>query len=436
MATRMKRHNVFVLGLDAFNRRKLENTHAASECRFIGLLDPGEILEATHFPIVDMLTRAEAQIAACDGQPDAVIGYVDFPVSTMIPILARRFGLRAPSLESLLRCEHKYWSRLMQREVVPEHVPDFELVDPFADDPVTSLTLGYPFWLKPVKSAGSFLGFRVGNAAEFEHALTTIRKQIGIFAEPFDHILDHAKLPVQIAAVSGHYCIAETLIGGRQCTLEGYVYNGAVHFHGVVDSIRARNGSTFLRYQYPSKLPQRVIQRMQAIVRQVLEHIEFDQSAFNIEFFWDAAADHVWLLEINTRIAQHHSDLFEKVDGMSNHQVVVDVALAREPQFDHGGGEFAYAACCFLRHYFDGVVRRVPNADDIQALATEIPGMIFEPHVVAGTRLSALTHQETYSYALALLYLGGDDPQMLRERYRLCRRRLRFDIQPAKDEQP
>ena len=59
--------------------------------------------------------------------------------------------------------------------------------------------------------------------------------------------------------------------------------------------------------------------------------------------------------------------------------------------------------------------------------------MIFEPHVEAGP-LSALTHQETYSYALALLYLGGDDPQMLREHYRLCRRKLNFDIRPVANE--
>ncbi|ROO30169.1 ATP-grasp domain-containing protein [Salinisphaera orenii] len=430
----MTQHNVFVLGLDMFNRRKLENTSAASECRFIGLLDPAEIMEADHFPIADMLERAVAQIEAHDGPPHAVIGYVDFPVSTMIPIIARRFGLRAPTLESLLRCEHKYWSRLVQREVVAEHIPAFELVDPFGDDPAGALTLDYPFWIKPVKSAGSFLGFRVDDREALEHALATIREHIGIFAEPFDHILAHATLPPAVAEVGGHYCIAESLIGGRQCTLEGYVFDGAVHFHGVIDSIRARDRPTFLRYQYPSCLPSAVTQRMEAIARTVLAHIEFDQSAFNIEFFWDAAADRVWLLEINTRIAQHHSDLFEKVDGVSNHEVVVDVALGRAPRFVHGQGEFAYAACCFLRHYRDGVVGRVPEAAEVEALAASVPGMIFEPHVEAGTCLSALTHQETYSYALALLYLGGDDPQMLRERYRLCRRTLNFDIQPVANE--
>jgi len=426
----VRQRNIFVLGLDDFNRRKLEGTRAAADCRFIGLLDPEEILEADHFPIADMLQRAESRIAAFEGTVDAVIGYVDFPVSTMIPIIAQRFKLRAPSLESLLQCEHKYWSRLVQREVVPANIPRFELVDPFADDPQAALTLDFPFWLKPVKSAGSFLGFRIGNADEFAHALAEIRAQIGVFAEPFDHILEYAELPPEVSSIGGHYCIAESLIGGRQCTLEGYVFDGEVHFHGIIDSIRARNHSTFLRYQYPSRLPRPAIRRMQAIARTVLEHIGFDQSAFNIEFFWDATEQKVWLLEINTRIAQHHSDLFEKVDGVSNHEVVVDVALGRAPHFPQGDGEFAYAACCFLRHYRDGVVTHVPDAAEIAALAAEVPGLIVEPHVSAGTRLSQLTHQDSYSYALALIYLGGDDPQALREHYRRCKRRLRFDVQP------
>lgn len=427
----MARCNVFVLGMDEFNQRKLERLPVAEQCRFIGLIDPAEIMEAEYFPIDDMLARAEAQIAAFGGEPDALIGYVDFPVSTMLPILARRFALRSASLEALLKCEHKYWSRLVQREVVPAHIPQFELVDPFGDDPVGSCSINYPFWLKPVKSAGSYLGFRVEDDAQFAAVLAEIREHIGIFAEPFDRILDYAELPAEVAGVGGHFCLAESLIGGRQCTLEGYVQDGGIHFHGLIDSIRARDRPTFLRYQYPSSLPRRAREQMQDIARRTLTHIGFDQSAFNIEFFWDGERGTAWLLEINTRIAQHHADLFEKVDGVSNHEAAVNVALGRRPQFPEGSGAFKYAACCFLRSYRDGVIGRLPSADDIATLAVEVPGIIFEPHVQPGTRLSALSHQETYSYALALVYLGGDDPDQLRARYRLCRERLDFDIGPV-----
>ncbi|WP_423823522.1 ATP-grasp domain-containing protein [Salinisphaera sp. SPP-AMP-43] len=426
----MTRRNVFVLGLDDFNRRKLERLPIAEECRFIGLIDPSEIMETEYFPIDDLLERANARLEAFEGPVDALIGYVDFPVSTMLPILARGFGLRGPSLEALLKCEHKYWSRCEQRAVVATHIPRFELVDPFATDVVGELTLDYPFWLKPVKSAGSYLGFHIDSDEALRTALTEIRANIGIFAEPFDRILEHAELPAEIAAVGGHYCLAESLIGGRQCTLEGYVIDGEIHFHGLIDSIRAKGRPTFLRYQYPSRLPHRARAMMEDIARRVLAHIGFDQSAFNIEFFWDADADNVWLLEINTRIAQHHSDLFEKVDGVSNHEAAVNVALGRKPQFPDGKGRFAYAACCFLRAYDDAVVGRLPSDAELKVLAAEIPGMIFEPHVHPGMRLSELTHQETYSYALALVYIGGDGPEQLRTRYRLCRNRLDFDLKP------
>jgi biotin carboxylase len=427
----MMRYNVFVLGLDEFNQRKLERLPVADECRFIGLIDPVEIMEAEYFPIDDMLARASAQMAALGEPADAIIGYVDFPVSTMLPLLARRFGLRAPSLEALLKCEHKYWSRCVAREVVPEHIPRFALVDPFAGDPVGDCALAYPFWLKPVKSAGSYLGFRVDDDDTFRAALGEMRAHIGIFAEPFDRILAHAELPDEIAEIGGHYCLAESLIGGRQCTLEGYVIDGEIHFHGLIDSIRAKGRSTFLRYQYPSRLPQPARAQMEAIARTVLAHIGFDQSAFNIEFFWDAETDDVWLLEINTRIAQHHADLFEKVDGVSNHEAAVKVALGRQPRFPEGRGQFEYAACCFLRAYADGVVGRLPTQADVAALAGEIPGIIFEPHVQPGTRLSDLSHQEAYSYALALVYIGADDLEQLKQRDRLCRQRLDFDIRPT-----
>lgn len=96
-----------------------------------------------------------------------------------------------------------------------------------------------------------------------------------------------------------------------------------------------------------------------------------------------------------------------------------------------GRGRFEHAACCFLRSYQDGIVGRVPSADDVAELVREVPGIIFEPHVAPGTRLSDLAHQETYSYALALVYIGGDSPEELDARYALCRERLDFDIRPA-----
>ncbi|MEJ2760335.1 MAG: D-alanine--D-alanine ligase, partial [Gammaproteobacteria bacterium] len=365
------------------------------------------------------------------GSVDAIIGYMDFPVSTMLPILRRDFDLPGPTLESLLKCEHKYWSRLEQQKAVPEVTPAFAVFDPFVENPAGRIDLAYPFWVKPVKSAGSWLGFRVGSDAELHRAVETIRRHIGRFGDPFDYILEQAELPPEVARVRGNWCIAEQIIGGRLCTVEGYILNGTVGSHGTVDSILYPGMSSFFRYQYPSRLPGAVQRRMLDVIERFLTAVGFDNSAFNIEFFWDETADKLWLLEINTRVAQHHSELFEKVDGLSNHQVTVDVALGREPRMPHGRGRFKCAAACWLRRWNDGVVRRVPSGAEIAEIQERIPGTVIELEVREGMRLSDTVDQDSYSYVLALIYLGGKDEADLIARYEQCVRALHFEIEDA-----
>jgi hypothetical protein len=53
------------------------------------------------------------------GSVDGVVGFWDFPVQTMVPILRRRRSLSGPTLESVLKCEHEYWSRLAWRGCPP-----------------------------------------------------------------------------------------------------------------------------------------------------------------------------------------------------------------------------------------------------------------------------------------------------------------------------
>ena len=109
----MMKKNIFVIGLNDFNLRKLENIRGAEDYAYHRVIEPAEVYDTEVFPIPDMLRRAEAQLRAFDGRIDAIAGYIDVPVSTMLPILCDAFGTRTTSLESLLKCEHKYWSRLV-----------------------------------------------------------------------------------------------------------------------------------------------------------------------------------------------------------------------------------------------------------------------------------------------------------------------------------
>ncbi len=428
----MSARNIFVVGLNDDNHERLLRLKGAEEWRFHRIIAPEAVYDTEEFDIPAMLEEAGQTLDRFGRPIDAIIGYMDFPVSTMLPILCQRFGTRSTSLESLLKCEHKYWSRCVQREVVPQYIPTFTAFDPFDEAALSQIGaagLSFPFFVKPIKSSGSRLGFRIETPEDFALAIGRLKAEIGSIAEPFNSVLDQANLPPEIAAIDGHYCMAEEIIGGWQCTLEGYVHDGEVVVYGVVDSIRYPGVLSFFHYLYPSALPQRVQQQMIDATRLVMTRTGFDQSAFNVEFFWDELQDRIWLLEINTRISQSHCDLFEKVDGISHQQVTVDLALGQRPRLPHREGAYAVAAKFFYRVFFhDATVERLPSAQTLAQLEQDYPGTVISLQVEEGQRLSSLPEQDSYSFALAYIWMGGDDYQALLRCYQQLAARLTFDF--------
>ncbi|SFG27370.1 Biotin carboxylase [Palleronia marisminoris] len=424
--------NVFVVGLNDHNAERLTRLRGVEDVAFHPLLTPAQVYETQEFDIPAMLAEAEATLDAFDGSIDAIVGYIDFPVSTMLPLLCAKYGTRNASLESLLKCEHKYWSRSVMAEIVPDHTPNFTAFDPFDDDALSKIGeagLRFPFFVKPIKSSGSRLGFRIDSPEDFAYATEKLRAEIRSIGEPFDHVLSQADLPEHIRSVEGHYCMAERVIGGRQCTVEGYVHDGEVTLYGTVDSIRYPQVLSFFYYLYPSNLPNRVQEQMWDISRKVMTHIGYDNAGFNIEYFWDEVENRIWLLEINTRIAQSHCDLFEMVDGVSHQQVTVDLGLGRKPDMPHREGSQKVAAEFFYRVFFrDATVARAPSRAEIEVAAEQVDGTRIVSNVHKGMQLSELPEQDAYSFAVASLWMGASTSSKLLWNYEQVMKRLNYEF--------
>ena len=423
--------NVHVLGADEFHMRQLRELRRASEYSFHGLYRRDDVKSGRSDVVERLLPGALEALRSASPSPDAVVGYWDFPVSTMLPVLRRRLGHITPDFESVLRCEHKYWSRLEQSRSIPEAIPEFCAVDPFADEVADRITVSAPYWIKPVRSVLSYLGFRVDDPTDLEHAIAAIRAGIDRIAIPFDHLLEHADLPAEIVGIGGRHCIVESLISrGRQCTLEGYAFDDDITVYGAVDSIRdGLHGSSFSRYQYPSDLPAAILDRMVEITRRFLFHIGFTNSPFNAEFFWDDRMDQIWLLEINARISKSHAPLLRAVDGEYNYQVMVDIALCESPDPPHREGQHRLAAKFMWRCEHDAVVRRAPDASQVAEASSKV--LDVELHVQEGSRLSELEYQESYSYELASIFVAGNDERELLEQYDECRAALDLRLDPV-----
>jgi hypothetical protein len=410
--------NVCVIGLDDFNCTRLNELPGADDLRFHCLISHQEAHGQGFGRFEELRALGEKRIAAYDFSPDAIISWWDYPSTCLAAWLKQKSDLYGASLESVLRCEHKYWSRCEQKAVIPEATPEFQAVNPFADNPRDQLALSFPFWIKPVKSVASRLAMKVDDEKDFARAMEIMRNKIRRYGEPFNEVLRHVELPEDIRGVDGLWCIAEkSIAAGAQCTLSGYVFDGTVHHYGIVDSINYTHVPSFFRYEYPSRLPEKVKRRIYALGKKVIERIGYDNQAFNIEFYYNRDTDHIWLLEINPRISQSHAECYKRVDGMSNLKIVVDLGLGRAPHVPHRQGDAAVSAKGFFRHFCDGIVKKAPSREEIEHVQRMVPETIIFWDAPEGIRLSEMPDQDSYSYNLGIIYLSADSREQLMQKY-------------------
>jgi hypothetical protein len=82
--------NVFVLGLDELNLQTLRDLPHLSDYRSHPLLSYDELLRGEEIPLPELLSKAEQELGSFAGSVDAIVGYWDFPVSSMALALRER----------------------------------------------------------------------------------------------------------------------------------------------------------------------------------------------------------------------------------------------------------------------------------------------------------------------------------------------------------
>jgi biotin carboxylase len=193
----------------------------------------------------------------------------------------------------------------------------------------------------------------------------------------------------------------------------------------VVDSIVHPEHKSFVRFDYPSSLPEGVQRRMHDVCRRTVLAQRLEATAFNVELFYDAASDRIAIIEVNPRLCGQFGDLYEKVDGFHGYALAAAVACGERPALPRGRGRYRRAASVPLRVYEDAHVARAPTADDVRAAEALFPGTLVWNEVHDGQDLGALRVQEDgVSVRYAVLALGGEDLADIERRTAAVRARL------------
>ncbi|WP_422073375.1 ATP-grasp domain-containing protein [Tranquillimonas rosea] len=439
--TRRVKPVVCLVGSDTFNLHLVQEIAEAADWDIVPVLSSDDVQPSQgKIDFDDLLRRAEGVISDLAQGPDAIIGHLDFPVTALVSLLNRKFGLPGASPEAVARCEHKYWMRQEQAAEFPDTTPRTVPLNPFAPEAAHRDAPEYPFWMKPVKAHSSKLGHLVRDDADFDAGLHACRNHIHQHGEPFNVFLGHLdKECGQPSEIDGNFALAEELISApRLFTLEGFVRKGRPVIYGAIESRRGGpSGTSLSSYHYPAAIPKSVIDTATATVGRLLKRFGFDDAPFNVEFFWNDETDELHLLEINPRFSKSHSPLFRIVDGASHHKQAIQLALGQKPELPSGQGAQPMAAKYMIRSTeADGLVRRVPTDDEISALKKLIPDLEVQVLVGQNERLSSLPDQDSYTYELADLFIGGAGHEVIEDAYRRCLDSMDFHIKPLPEGYP
>ncbi len=355
-------------------------------------------------------------------QVDGICASSDYPGSILASILAQKYNLIGSDPRAVLGLQHKYYARKIAQIYVPEAVREFWVLDP-ANIDNESLEFPYPVFVKAVKSRLSILAYKASSAS----ALRTIVKERQLppaFYYPFDFFLKN----YSNYNIPANYRMVETLLEGKQCTLEGFVCSNQVSIFGIVDSVMFPDNVSFKRFEYPSSLPVEIQGRMAHIAMKLMSRCGYKDGMFNIEFIWNQQTDEIYLIEVNTRMSSSFPPLYQKVDGVNSYEYLLKLVVKEQPKVYKKRGRYPLAAICVLRTYKDKRVVKVPTPEQIENFYSHFPDAEYECFAKEGGLLSE-NIQDGYSFRYGFVILGAHDKDDLEKKFEKSKKLLPFTFE-------
>lgn len=348
-------------------------------------------------------------------------------------VLAQRLGLPGNDPLAIIACQHKYYGRLVQQQIAPDAVPRFSYI-PFPFDPRVPVQLDYPFFIKPIKATYSVLARQIKNAEELKQHLRfnffeefLIRRLVKPFADIMPLFTSMSMDPNGL--------LAEEVMHGEQLNIDGYCISGEVHFLGVIDEVMYPDTQAFMRFEYPSRLPNAIQTRAKEISKQVLEGLNYQHGFFNIEFVYDQKVDQLKIIEINPRMASQLANLYERVDGCRPYSILFSMAVGEEPQLVQGKGRFKSAASFIFRRFQKPLKQQIPTKAELECALAPYPDAKMMLYYKKG---SSLDREIKWlgSYRYAVLNIGGLSRGDLFDRFNQVCKKLHFEDFIYKAQEP
>lgn len=374
-------------------------------------------------PTFDIRRFVEAQVRRWRGRIDGVFSNNAYFGAPAAAAIADRLGLPGTPPEAVITAQHKYYSRLEQRRIAPEAVPEF-CVFPFDVRDPRDIALPFPLFVKPVRATFSVLARRIESFAELRRHLTFSRSEewlIRRLVKPFNDLM-----PLYTRyTIDAHHLIAETPLRGRLVNVDGYVRDGRVTVFGLCDARMFPGTDQFERFACPSSAPEAVQERIRGLAERVLTGLRYRWGFFNLEVVWEPESDRLMLLELNPRLASQLAGLYRRVEGINPHRMLLELCTGAEPTMTRTQTGCGAAASLVLRRFDGRPLERAPRPADLANVRRRFPDAEVMLYLKRGRAL-AREMKWLGSHRYAVINLGAKDEEDLEARYAGIRNMLRL----------
>ncbi len=331
-------------------------------------------------------------------------------------LVAEKLRWPGTPVEAVLACQHKLYAREVLERVAPEANVPFRRLEAAYDADIPE-GLDYPTFVKPVKAAFSVLARKVhSQQALFEHTRFSRRELwvIRHLVEPFEKIV-RRRLPA--TRYEPQPDVGRVPARRVSSCLDGYWLEGSLRCLGVVDAVGCTLAAdAFMRWDYPSRLPERLQKQAEAIAARFLREVGFNHGFFNMEVVLDEQSGQLKVIEFNPRMAAQFSDLYARVDGLNLHEMAIALSHGIDPATLPRKAPTAACASSFVyRSFAPAALVAMPTPSQRRAFNAAFPDSL----LLQFPKLTSQIQRDFKwlgSYRYGILHLGGNDPADLRRR--------------------
>lgn len=405
------RRTVLVLYSDPSRKALIENS-AAQNNAFQLLLQ--RVNPATS--VGKQLAEIREHLDDSDRNIQAITGTNDF-ASALASAICQERDFPGPCLDSVYQAQHK---TLFARHAatVSSHFPSTKLVLSKAD--LAGKNGWYPGFIKPAAGSLSDAAFLVKSPEHLQGKYKQVANGQRVDVRWREELFNSLIRPNDPALSA---FLLQPYLSCPQYTVDGYVFEGEVHWIGVTASIFDHAGHSFERFDFPANLDQNTSSELEQEVENLIDRIGYDSGCFNVEFFVTPDG-HVALIEFNTRQAFQFVPLFTTRYDMDYFIESCRLALGEKPIMALCSNPQT-ASSCVLRVYQDAQVVSIPSSADIQAIIEDEIAHSVRVMVQPGRRLSDIK-QDEYSYRYAIINIIGSDRSEINEKLAIAKERLKF----------